>query len=113
MLIEINEGPPFDISAAVTIGGVRYNAGPTFRADLREDVLAFASGLSAGCPFTPEFGNEPLFNVSFERDQFVTYTYRPRFRRQWLWWLGNTKVLSQPEGVREATDYLKGLAASL
>lgn len=113
MLIEVEDGPPFDCLATVTVGDVRYKAGPTYWADLRDDVLAFASGLAAGRPFAPQFGDEPLFNVDFEDDRFVAYTYRPRFRPEWLWWLGGVKVTSTPESVTEAAAYLTQFAANL
>jgi hypothetical protein len=61
----------------------------------------------------PSFGYEPLFIVGFEDDQFVAYTYRPRFRHEWLWWLGGLKIASKPESVTEAVAYLTQFATNL
>ncbi len=113
MLIGIAEGPPFDCKAALTVGGIRYDAGPTYQSDLREEVLEFASDLAARRPFVAEFGYEPLFNVDFEGDTFVTYRYRPRFRHRWLSWLGSIRVVSKAENITEATTYLQHFADSL
>jgi hypothetical protein len=124
MLIEVtNPKPPFDkpsfdCHVTVDVGGIRYDVGPSTRSELREDALAFARGLQERKPFAPEFGYEPLFNVSFEGERFVTFLYRPRFKRHFPWWLGprwllSNKVVSRPESVVEATAYLTQFAANL
>lgn len=104
---------PFDCQAAVEVGGTRYNVGPSTLSELREDALAFARGLQEQKPFAPEFGCEPLFNVRFEGEQFVTFLYRPRLGPGFAWlprWLISKKVVSRPESVAEATAYLNRFA---
>ena len=124
MIIEVAEPkppfdkPPFDCRAALVVGGIRYEVGPTARSDLQEDALAFARGLQEGKPFAPEFGYEPLFNVGFDGKQFVTFLYQQRFKRHFPWWIGprwllSKKVASRPETVAEATAYLMRFAANL
>jgi hypothetical protein len=106
--------PPFDCQATVEVGGIRYNVGPSTLSELREDALGLARGLQERKPFAPEFGCEPLFNVSFEGEQFVTFLYRPRLGPGFAWlprWLIGRKVVSRPESVAEATDYLNRFAA--
>ena len=121
MLIDVTDTkppfdrPPFDCHAAVTVGGIVYDVGGTERAMLREDARVFARGLQAREPFAPEFGYEPLFNVEFNGDHFVTYRYRQRFKSRW-WpaqWLGMIRVVSRPESVSEATAYLFQFVATL
>jgi len=77
------------------------------------NVLAFATGLAERRSFCPEFNYEPLFNVEFVDDSFITYTFRPRFRRSWLWRLGGIKIVSQPESISEAIAYLTSYAGDL
>jgi len=124
MLIEIEDAkppfdrPPFNCCATITVGGIVYDVGGTERRLLREDALAFADGLWARVPFRPEFGYEPLFNVAFAGEQFVTFLYQRRFKRHFPWWLGpgwllSKKVTSRPETVAEAIAYLTQFAASL
>jgi hypothetical protein len=119
MLIEVTDPrPPFydpldDCHVTVTVGGIVYNVGETERSELQENLLAFRRGLQGRSPFTPEFAYEPLFNVDFVGDQFVVYTYRPRFKHHRLWWLGSIKVVSEPESVSEATAYLTQFLTSL
>lgn len=114
MLIETTDGPwPSDCKTAVIVGGIRYAVGQISGKELRADVLAFAAGLEERRPFTPEFGCEPLFNVEFVDDAFIAYTWRPRFRGEWLGWLGSIKVASKPERLNDALAYLDHYAASL
>lgn len=114
MLIETSDGPwPSDRKTAVIVGGIRYPVGPIAADELRDDVLAFAAALAERSPFSPEFGYEPLFNVEFEGDAFIAYTWRPRFSGEWLWWLGSIKVASKPEKLDQALAYLADYAASL
>ncbi len=124
MIIEVAEPkppfdePPFDCHASVEVGRIRYEVGPTARSDLREDALAFAHRLQERQPFAPEFGHEPLFNVDFDGEQFVTFLYQRRLKRHFPWWIGprwllSKKVASAPESVAEATAYLSRFAANL
>lgn len=114
MLIETTDGPwPSDRKTAVIVGGIRYPVGRVSSEELRDDVLAFAAGLAERRPFSPEFGCEPLFNVEFVGDAFMAYTWRPRFRGEWLCWLGSIKVASKLEKLDDALRYLKDYAASL
>ena len=114
MLIETTDGPwPSDRKTAVIVGGIRYSVGQISGEELRHDVLAFAAGLAERRPFRPQFGCEPLFNVEFEGDAFVAYTWRPRFKGEWLWWLGSVKIASKPEKIDDALGYLEDHAASL
>lgn len=114
MQIEMSDGPwPSDRKTSLLVGGIRYPVGDVSAAELREEALAFAKGLAERRSFCPEFCYEPLFNVEFMDDSFVTYTYRPRFRRSWLWWLGGIKITSQPESISEAIAYLTSYADDL
>jgi len=114
MLIETTDGPwPSDRKTALIIGGIRYPVAYISAEELRANVLAFAAGLAQHRSFSPEFGCEPLFNVEFEGDAFIAYTWRPRVKGQWLWWLGSIKVASKPEKVDDALAYLGSYAASL
>jgi hypothetical protein len=114
MFIETTDGAwPSDRKTVLIVGGIRYAVGQIARKELRDDVLAFAAGLAERRPFTPEFGCEPLFNVEFVGDAFMAYTWRPRSRGQWLWWLGSIKVASKPEKLDDALAYLNDYAASL
>lgn len=51
--------------------------------------------------------------VAFHEEQFVAYHYRPRFKHEWLWWLGSVKLVSNPESISEAIAYLADFVASL
>lgn len=114
MLIETTDGPwPSDHKTAVIVGGIRYPVGQISAEELRDDVLAFAAGLVERRPFSPEFGCEPLFNVEFMGDAFIAYTWRPRFRGEWLWWLGSNKITSKLEKLEDARAYLSDYAANL
>lgn len=114
MLIETSNGPwPSDRKTAVTVGDIRYPVGQVSNEELRTDILAFVAGLAKRHPFSPEFGYEPLFNVEFVGDAFVAYTWRPRFRGEWLGWLGSVKIASKPENVDDALAYLANYEARL
>ena len=114
MLIETTDGRwPSDRKTAVIVGGTRYPVGQVSDEELRTDILAFVARLAKRQPFSSEFGYEPLFNVEFVGDAFVAYTWRPRFRGEWLWWLGSVKIASKAENVDDALAYLVDYEARL
>ncbi len=114
MLIEMSSGQwPSDHNTTLVVGELRYTIGRITADELRADILAFAAGLNQRLPFAPEFGYEPLFNVEFKDDTFVAYSWRPRFKSRWLWWLGGRKIVSRPENLDVTLAYLDAYAIKL
>ena len=114
MRIEFEDGwSPEALNLVVTIGDTPFRLNSCFKDHLPSELTEFANGLERGKQFAPELGYEPAFNVGFAEPNYRAWLYKPRFRSRWLWWMGLTKVQSQPEPVEDAVSYLRELADRL